>query len=119
VIHYFLSLGGQLTKKLKELDRRQSRFFANISHEFRTLLTLIMGHVDDLLSQAQDAASEKKLHLILRSAGQRLELVNDLLELAKLEAGVMKLRAAPGKLIALLKIHLAKNIAVQRRKALL
>ncbi len=85
-------------ERLRELDRLKSAFFANISHEFRTPLTLILSPLDQILNGSL-AGDLKKYHGIMRRNAQRLlELVNQLLDLSKLEAGKMSVQAAPGDL---------------------
>ncbi len=83
-------------KKLQELDRLKSDFFANISHEFRTPLTLILGPIEDLISHATGERARRKATLVQRNAQRLLRLINQLLDLAKLEAGKTSLQAGPG-----------------------
>jgi signal transduction histidine kinase/DNA-binding response OmpR family regulator len=79
------------TQKLKELDELKSRFFANISHEFRTPLTLIKSPLQ-LLQQNETSEEDKKsLSLIDKNANRMLTLVDQLLELSKLDSGNLKL----------------------------
>ncbi len=89
-------------EKLKELDKLKSDFFANISHEFRTPLTLILGPTEQLLEQNTNGES-KKLTTIRRNAQRLLQLVDQLLDLSKLERGKLKMQAAPGDFVAYLK----------------
>jgi signal transduction histidine kinase/CheY-like chemotaxis protein/AraC-like DNA-binding protein len=78
-------------EKAKEIDKAKSAFFANISHEFRTPLTLIKGPVQNLMEEFSDRPSVKKqLKLIQHNADLLLRLINQLLDLAKLEAGTVK-----------------------------
>lgn len=79
------------TEELKEMDRTKSRFFANISHEFRTPLTLILAPLEEELSK-KPPAEQDKLLIMKRYANRLLELVNQLLNLSKLEAGKMQLQ---------------------------
>lgn len=81
-------------EKLREIDALKSHFFANISHEFRTPLTVILGHLDRLLKR--DGGAENAFHVMNRNARRLLRLINELLDLSKLEAGAMTLRAARG-----------------------
>ncbi|MFD2572637.1 7TM-DISM domain-containing protein [Spirosoma soli] len=76
--------------KLQELDAVKTQFFANISHEFRTPLTLILGPLTDL---KQRFPAEPILTLVERNGQRLLSLINQLLDLSKLEAG--QLRAEP------------------------
>jgi signal transduction histidine kinase/DNA-binding response OmpR family regulator len=89
--------------KLQELDQLKSQFFANISHEFRTPLTLILGQAESLMSSNIDAKGKGKLQIINRNARKLLELINQLLDLSKLEAGSMELRSEQSNLVSFLK----------------
>ena len=89
--------------KLKELDQLKSRFFADISHEFRTPLTLILGPTDHLLAEKPDPEHAKQYNMIKRNAQRLLRLINQLLDLSKLEAGKMKLETQYGDILPLLK----------------
>ncbi|WP_434388009.1 ATP-binding protein [Melittangium boletus] len=73
---------------LAELDRAKTAFFSNISHEFRTPLTLILGPLDDLLASGQLGEDDKReLSIVQRNAGRLLRLVNSLLDFSRLESG--------------------------------
>jgi len=83
-------------EQLRELDRARSRFFANVSHEFRTPLTLTLGPLDDLRSGLHGAlapAVTEQVELARRNAGRVLDLIEQVLDVARLEAGRTKLRA--------------------------
>ena len=90
-------------EKLRDLDQMKSRFFANISHEFRTPLTLILGQVDRVMGETKDRSVRNRLEIALRNARRLLRLINQLLELSKIEAGNMQLKAAPINIVPLLK----------------
>ncbi len=90
-------------EKLQELNNMKSRFFANISHEFRTPLTLILGPLEDMLAGAKTGTEMKNLGLMQRHARRILQLINQLLDLSRLESGKLKVRAARGDLPAFLK----------------
>jgi signal transduction histidine kinase/ligand-binding sensor domain-containing protein len=82
--------------KLRDLDRFKTRFFANLSHEFRTPLTMIIGPLENLISGAYGAvgdAAVRQGQIMLRNAQRLLRLINQLLDLSKLEAGKMELRS--------------------------
>lgn len=68
-----------------ELDQMKFRFFTNISHEFRTPLTLIMTPLDAIIKQEKDPELKKKLGYIYQNAVRLLKLVNQLLDFRKLE----------------------------------
>jgi signal transduction histidine kinase/ligand-binding sensor domain-containing protein/DNA-binding response OmpR family regulator len=88
-------------EKFQELDRMKSRFFANISHEFRTPLTLISGPVQQLLSGEYNGNVKEQYHMILRNTRRLLRLVNQLLDISRLESGKMKLQARPENIVEL------------------
>jgi signal transduction histidine kinase/DNA-binding response OmpR family regulator len=81
-----------LNQKLQEADQMKSKFFANISHEFRTPLTLILSPLEEKLASTSLARTDREsLQLVTRNASRLLSLVNQLLELSKLEAKKMEL----------------------------
>ena len=86
-------------EELAELDRAKTTFFSNISHEFRTPLTLIMGPVEDLLADATDGTREH-LELVHRNALRLGKLVNALLDFSRIEAGRMQAVYEPVDLAA-------------------
>jgi len=86
-------------EKLKELDHAKSRFFANISHEFRTPLTLILGPLEQVMSKRLSEPVREKLNLMHQNSHRLLKLINRLLELSRIDSGKMKLRAAKRDII--------------------
>lgn len=72
------------SEKLKESNRLKSQFFANISHEFRTPLTLILGPVEDLMETGNTERFKEILPEVHRNSQRLLQLINQLLDLSKL-----------------------------------
>ena len=78
---------------LAELDRAKTAFFSNVSHEFRTPLTLMLGPVEDLLDRSYtdlSPATKRQLEIVHRNALRLLKLVNTMLDFARIEAGRMR-----------------------------
>ena len=83
-------------KELRTLDEMKSRFFANVTHELRTPLTLILGPIDRLLhSRADESTAKEYLRNIQRNALRLLNLVEELLDLSKMESSVLQLEESP------------------------
>jgi len=75
---------------LAEIDRAKTAFFSNVSHEFRTPLTLMLGPLEDLLARSQTHLSptaKEQLDLVSRNGSRLLRLVNTLLDFSRIEAG--------------------------------
>ena len=89
-------------ERLVEIDRMKSRFFANISHEFRTPLTLILGPLEELISSGTDRMNGDVLRGMKAQGGRLLGLINQLLELAKLDGDGMKLDPVYGDFVGFL-----------------
>ena len=81
-----------------ELDQLKSQFFTNISHEFRTPLTLILGPVEKRLVLATNEEDRVELTLVQRNAKRLLNLVNQLLDISRLEMGALTLHCKPGEI---------------------
>ncbi len=86
----------QQAERLEEMDELKTRFFANISHEFRTPLTLIMGLIDKHRARKVSSEIEADYDVMNQNAARLLNLINQLLNLTRLEAGQLKLSAAKG-----------------------
>lgn len=101
----------------EETDRMKSRFFANISHEFRTPLTLMLGPAKDVIEKTKEPHTKKNVGIIKRNAGRLYGLVNQLLDLSKLEAGKMTLETREQNIIPLLKgLVLSFSSMAERKK---
>ncbi|MFC2083755.1 two-component regulator propeller domain-containing protein [Bacteroidota bacterium] len=98
-----LELKNIETEKYREIDRMKSTFFTNISHEFRTPLTLILGPIKYIIKETSKNDIKKQAGIIKRNASRLLDLINQLLDLSKLDAGKLKLHASYGNLVTLVK----------------
>ncbi len=108
------------SERIKELDHLKSRFFDNISHEFRTPLTLILGQVERVLQSPDREKDTGRLQAALSNAKRLLSLINQLLDISKLEAGKMKLSASKQDLIQHLRPLVAsfESLAEQQKVTL-
>lgn len=92
------------SERLKKLDEFKNRLFTNISHEFRTPLTLISDPIDNQLSKPYlKEVDREELSMVKRNAGRLLNLVNQILDISKLESGNLKLSVTHDNLELLLK----------------
>ncbi len=96
------------TKKLQELENLKSRFFANLSHEFRTPLMLIKGPVEQLINEFSQKnlwknGYEEQMKMIYRNSQKLQNLIDQLLELSQLEAASIPLKARQENLIIIVK----------------
>lgn len=98
----------QKVQELAELDRVKTAFFHNISHEFRTPLTLILGPIQDAMTGTAPLLEGEELETVNRNALRLLRLVNNLLDFARLESNAGALRFAPVNL-AELTMHIASS----------
>jgi signal transduction histidine kinase/AraC-like DNA-binding protein len=85
-------------KRLKNLDEFKSRFFTNITHEFRTPLTVILGMTERLMKESK--SSIQPLTLIKRNGENLLRLINQILDLAKLESHDLKFHYVQGDVLS-------------------
>src|SRR6185295_10268219 len=88
----------QRAEALAAVDRAKTAFFSNVSHEFRTPLTLMLGPIADLLAEARGPLTRpqrESLDILQRNAGRLLKLVNALLDFSRIEAGRAQATYAP------------------------
>jgi signal transduction histidine kinase len=108
---------------IKEIDDIKSRFFANISHEFRTPLTLILGPLQRIEGQANGQlkngyteVSMRQIQTMRSHADRLLELVNQLLDLSKLDSGKMKMQVIKGDVVQIVRVLAASFESMAERK---
>jgi len=116
-IKHALEMEHIQAEKYQEIDRLKSHFFANISHEFRTPLTLILSPVEQLLKKTFKGNIEEGFITIRSNAKKLLRLVNQLLSLSKLEAGQMRLQVSKQDIIPVFKriINLFSSLAERNK----
>lgn len=92
----------QEAKRLREIDQLKTRLYTNITHEFRTPLTVVLG-MSDLIEEFLDKRTygriKETVALIKRNSNSLLNLINQLLDLAKLESGNLKLQLVQGDVV--------------------
>ena len=86
-------------KRWRELNELKNRLYGNFTHEFRTPLMIIKGTAEQL------AGNDRKKEMIVRNSDELLEMVSQMLDLSKLEAGEMEVDWVQGDVIQFLKIH--------------
>lgn len=89
--------------RMHELDSLKIRFFTNVSHEFRTPLSLIIAPLEKIVRQTTDTGLKGQLELMQRNARRLLNLVNQLLDFRKMEVQEIKLHATEGDIIGFTK----------------
>jgi signal transduction histidine kinase/ligand-binding sensor domain-containing protein/DNA-binding response OmpR family regulator len=108
-------------EKLEEVDHLKSRFFANISHEFRTPLTLILGPLKQMISGDFKGNLIDQYKIALRNGERLLKLINQLLDLSKLESGKLKIQAQEIDIISLTNelVQAFESVAVRKNITLI
>lgn len=95
-----IALRQQEARQLQELDEMKSRFFTNITHDFRTPLTLILSPMDALIADLTDTPYRKRLESVQRNAEQLLGLINQVLDFSKLDAQTLSVHESRSDLAA-------------------
>lgn len=103
-------------EKLKELDHFKSRFFASISHEFRTPLTLMLGPVEKILPEIKNKERREDLRVMQRNARRLQRLVEQLLDLSRIEAHRMPLRAQQADIVPKIREWVASFVSLAESK---
>ncbi|MBL7783071.1 MAG: response regulator [Saprospiraceae bacterium] len=92
-----------LIARREEIESFKNRFYANMTHEFRTPLTIIMGMADTLKAHA-DAQVRNTMAVLIRNSQNLLHLVNQLLRLSKVESGLIQMRVEYADVMQFIKI---------------
>lgn len=103
-------------EKLEEINLVKSRFFSNVTHEFRTPLSLIMGPIQKIFAHDSEGRFKDQCNLIIRNSQKLYHLINQLLDLSKLEAGHMRLRTRRENIVHLLNEHVLLFSPMAERK---
>ncbi|MDO1451345.1 two-component regulator propeller domain-containing protein [Rhodocytophaga aerolata] len=108
-----VKLKSMEAQKLQELDQMRSTFFTNISHEFRTPLTLIVSPLEKLLAEKVEEPTKQEYYQCMRrNANRLLQLINQLLDVSKLEAGQMNPHLLPGEMVSFIKSQVFSFISL-------
>ncbi len=99
-----------------ELDTMKTKFFTNVSHEFRTPLSLILSPLETIIAQTRDEEQRRHFEIMRRNGKRLLNLVNQLLDFRKLEASDIKLHATPGDIIAFIRDAVASFSDLSEKK---
>lgn len=113
-----LDLEKMEAERLKQLDLVKSDFFSNVTHEFRTPLTLILGHLEQVIPNIADERAKKELIVVKRNAKLLEKLINQLLDIAKIEADRMDLDLRKGNIVPLLNEIQRSFTSLAERKGL-
>jgi signal transduction histidine kinase/DNA-binding response OmpR family regulator len=100
---YALEREREEAHRRHELDLMKIKFFTNVSHEFRTPLSLIMAPIEKILKRTEAPEERKQLQMVTRNAKHLLNMVNQLLDFRKMEVQELKLHARPGDIIGFIK----------------
>lgn len=85
-------------EKKEEIHQSQLQFFTNISHEFRTPLSLILGPAEKLMQEEETSPGHQYYKVIYRNAYRLMNLINELMDFRKAESGILKLNTMPGNI---------------------
>jgi signal transduction histidine kinase/ligand-binding sensor domain-containing protein/DNA-binding response OmpR family regulator len=101
-LKYQLQTEHEYAQKMQDISQMKSRFFTNISHEFRTPLTLIIGPADNIISGNGDDAV-KEASMIKKNAIRLLRLINQLLDITRLDEGRLDLKVSSTDIAAFIR----------------
>ncbi len=104
--------------RLRRLDQEKTRFFTNVTHEFRTPLTLMLGPAAQIAADTREPATRQQAELVQDNAQRLLHLINQLLDLSRLEAGQQVLHLAPGELVGFVRGLVGSFESLARQRAI-
>ena len=102
-VRFALQQERKEAQRLHELDMMKIRFFTNVSHEFRTPLSLILTPLDKIIRNTTNPAQKDQFHLIYRNARRLLNMVNQLLDFRKLEVQELRLNPSHADIVRFIK----------------
>ena len=115
---YTLRMRARTQRSMQEMEQVRQNFFTNITHEFRTPLTVILGITDGLKKRLADRHTEPGFDLIIRQSNEMLSLVNQLLYISKVRSVVSSHDCRTGDIVAMLRMVL-ESVRVQTAKDLI
>ncbi|WP_297336352.1 two-component regulator propeller domain-containing protein [Algoriphagus sp.] len=95
------------SQRIQELDKMKTKFFTNLSHEFRTPLSLIMTPAEHLISNSKDKVLTGQYKIIQRNARRLLKLINQLIDVKNIEKGTLDFYPSEGDIVQFLKSGVA------------
>jgi len=106
----------EMHKQREDFFQQQLAFFTNISHEFRTPLTLILGPLENLIHQNRDTSLDRSYQLMLRNTKRLLNLITELMNFKKVADSVIKLQVQPLNIVSFSEnlVNEFANIAVSK-----
>lgn len=115
-MRYAVEREREQTLRARELDSMKTKFFTNVSHEFRTPLSLILSPLETLIAQARDDEQKRYFELMWRNGKRLLNLVNQLLDFRKLEVYDIKLHPTQGDIIAFIRDTVSSFSDLSKKK---
>jgi signal transduction histidine kinase/ligand-binding sensor domain-containing protein/DNA-binding response OmpR family regulator len=117
---YLIEQERMESRRLREMNDVKTKFFTNMSHEFRTPLALILSPLEKILKEIPDSPYQVQMQLMQRNAKRLLNLVNQLLDFRKLEVSGIKFNPAAGDIIQFVReaVHSFTDISLKKHIAL-
>ncbi|CAG5003087.1 Sensor histidine kinase RcsC [Dyadobacter sp. CECT 9275] len=113
---YLIEQERRESKRLREINDVKIKFFTNMSHEFRTPLTLILSPLEQMLQETPDSPNHNRMQLMQRNARRLLNLVNQLLDFRKLEVSGIKFNPTEGDIIHFIRETVSSFSDISQKK---